>query len=106
MFCPKCGAILLPKKDGKKTVMKCSCGFVQKDVDKENQVELKEEVKTEEKQMGIVNDEDESLPLTDAECPKCKHKKAYYWMIQTRAGDEAETRFFKCEKCKHVWREY
>ncbi|MEK6933005.1 MAG: transcription factor S, partial [Nanoarchaeota archaeon] len=25
---------------------------------------------------------------------------------QTRAADEAETRFFKCTKCKHTIREY
>jgi len=105
MFCPKCGSILLPKKDGKKTVLKCSCGFVQKEKP-EKPMNLKEEVKSEEKKMAIVENEDENLPLTDAECPKCKHKNAYYWMVQTRAGDEPETRFFKCEKCKHVWREY
>ena len=47
-----------------------------------------------------------TMPLTDEECPKCKHGKAYYWLVQTRAGDEPETRFFRCEKCKHTWRDY
>ena len=106
MFCPKCGAILLPKKDGKKTIMKCSCGYVEKIVDSDSSIKLKEEVKGEDKKIEIVKDEDESLPLTDAVCPECKHSKAYYWLIQTRAGDEPETRFYKCEKCKHTWREY
>ncbi len=105
MFCPKCGSLLVPKKDGKKTIFRCSCGYVQKEKPEEP-ISLKEELKTEEKKMAVVENEDENLPLADAECPKCGHKKAYYWMIQTRAGDEPETRFFKCEKCKNVWREY
>ena len=38
--------------------------------------------------------------------PKCDHKEAWFWTSQTRAGDEAETKFFKCTKCRHTWREY
>ncbi len=58
------------------------------------------------KAVDIIEKEIETLPLTDAECPKCSHKKAFFWTIQTRAADEPETRFYKCEKCKHIWREY
>ena len=47
---------------------------------------------------------EDTLPLTDADCPKCEHEKAYYWLVQTRAGDEADTKFLKCEKCKHTSR--
>ena len=32
MFCPKCGSILMPKKEGKRTVMACKCGFKQKEI--------------------------------------------------------------------------
>ena len=53
-----------------------------------------------------MGDEDEkSLPETEAECPQCGNDKAYYWLVQTRAADEPETRFFRCTKCKKVWRE-
>ena len=45
-------------------------------------------------------------PITNEKCPKCGHGKAYYAMVQTRAADEPETKFFKCEKCKHRWRDY
>ncbi|MEK6946569.1 MAG: transcription factor S, partial [Nanoarchaeota archaeon] len=34
------------------------------------------------------------------------HKTAYFWLVQTRAGDEPETKFLKCEKCGHTWRDY
>lgn len=105
MFCPKCGAILVPKKEGKKTSLRCSCGYVQKESE-DSTPELKETIKKKETTIAVVDNEDETLPLGDAECPKCGHDKAYYWLVQTRAGDEPETRFFKCAKCKHVWREY
>ncbi|PIN68963.1 transcription factor S [Candidatus Woesearchaeota archaeon CG11_big_fil_rev_8_21_14_0_20_43_8] len=56
-----------------------------------------------------VIDEDvdaQALPITSAECPKCKHDRAHFWTVQTRASDEPETKFLRCEKCKHTWRDY
>ena len=49
---------------------------------------------------------DEVNPLIETECPECRHGKAYYWSKQMRSGDEPETLFYKCEKCKHQWRDY
>jgi len=102
MFCPKCKSLLRPIQKGKKRVIGCSCGYV---AEKNQKFEVKEKGK-ETRDIEVIEQEIESKPLVDAECPKCKHKKAYFWEIQTRASDEAATRFFKCEKCKHVWREY
>ena len=48
----------------------------------------------------------EILPKTKARCDKCGHNMAYFWLVQTRAGDEPETKFLKCEKCGHTWRDY
>lgn len=101
MFCPKCGSILKPKKENRKLIV-CSCGYKSKD----SSLKLKETVKAKEKDIEVVDKEIETLPLMDAECPKCHHRKAYYWLVQTRAGDEPETKFLKCEKCKHIWRDY
>ena len=39
-------------------------------------------------------------------CPKCGNNEAYWWMVQTRSGDEGSTRFFRCTKCGYTWREY
>jgi len=43
MFCPKCGSILIPKKEGSKTVSVCSCGYKSSD---EGAGQIKEEVKS------------------------------------------------------------
>lgn len=106
MFCPKCGSLLIPKKIGSKKVLACSsCSYKTSET---KQTVIREEI-TQKKQpeVEVVEKEEvETLPLIEKECPKCGHKKAYFWTLQTRAGDEPETRFFKCEKCKHTWREY
>ncbi|MEA2037628.1 MAG: transcription factor S [Nanoarchaeota archaeon] len=105
MFCPKCGSILMPKKEGSKTVSVCSCGYKSSDSEAGK---IKEEVKDKSSKVEVVekNRELDALPSIDAECPKCGHKRAKYWLMQTRAGDEPETKFLKCEKCKHTWRDY
>lgn len=105
MFCKKCGSLLVPKKIKEETVFVCpSCNYK----DKEEVIEIVDKIK-QKKDVEIVDEdkEDETLSTTnDVLCPKCGNKKAYYWLEQTRAADEAETRFLKCTACKHVWREY
>lgn len=99
-FCPKCGAMLMPK-DG---ILKCSCGY-KKELEEENEYKVSEKVDS--KNNVIMKGEDiNTLPTISATCPECGHNKAAYWLQQTRSADEAETRFFKCLKCNHTWREY
>ena len=105
MFCPKCSSILLPKKNrDKKTILVCSCGYREKKADplliKEEVVEKKAD------KIEVVDKKVETLPKTKEECPKCQNPESYYWLVQTRAADEAATRFFKCTKCSHTWRSY
>jgi DNA-directed RNA polymerase subunit M len=48
----------------------------------------------------------DGVSTVDEECPKCGHGKATWFMQQTRGGDEPTTRFYRCVKCNHTWREY
>ena len=83
--------------------MTCSCGYSSAN----NMGSIKEEKKKEETaEVGVDEKEIETLPITKEECPKCGNGEAYYWLIQTRSGDEAETKFMRCTKCKHTWRDY
>ncbi|MFC1648662.1 transcription factor S [Nanoarchaeota archaeon] len=102
MFCPKCGAILRPKKMKGKNILSCSCGHSAKDA----KAEIKEVIQKE-KEIEIIQEgqKDQSLPITDAKCPDCGNDKARYWLQQMRSGDEPETKFMKCTKCKHIWRD-
>jgi len=45
-------------------------------------------------------------PVVQIKCPKCKNNEAYFWTLQTRSGDESETKFYKCKKCDYTWRKY
>ena len=104
-FCPKCGKLLKPKQEGKEVFLVCSsCDYKKGSTEDYTQKEVKE-VKEEEKEI-VVNDDKLSLPETEIECPDCGNSKAYYWIEQTRAADEAPTRFYKCTKCGNTWREY
>ncbi len=103
MFCPKCGSLLRPKKEKGKKVLYCTCGYTKKDAEP---TEIKETMEEPVKEVEVVSEDDQTLPETEAACPKCKNHKAFYWMQQTRAGDEPETRFLRCTQCKHTWREY
>lgn len=59
------------------------------------------------KEVIMIKEEKIAEPLdSDAVCPKCKHKGAYYLLKQTRSADEPETKFYTCESCGHRWREY
>ncbi len=94
---------MTPQKTKSKTVMVCGCGYKDK---KSEKLEIKEKIK-DSKEIETVEEEVEIYPLVDdVECPKCGHDKAYFWEIQTRASDEPATKFLKCEKCKHIWRDY
>jgi transcription factor S len=102
-FCPKCKAILMPKRDGIKKLVVCSCGYKSSDF---GDVNVSEQVKNKGKDVEVVDRDNEVDPITKAECPKCHNDEAYFWEIQTRAADEPPTKFMKCTKCKHIWRDY
>lgn len=103
LFCKKCGSVLLPKKEGSKKILICPrCNFKTKEI---TETKIKEKIK-QKKPLEIIEEEKETHPIIEIECPKCKNNEAYFWTIQTRGSDEPETRFYKCTKCKYIWREY
>ncbi len=99
-FCPKCGSILEEKRKNYGCIR---CNYVSK-----GKIKIISEEKIRQgKEIGIVKDKDtDFFPVVAYECSKCKNKECYFWTTQTRSADEAETRFFKCTKCKHTVREY
>jgi len=101
IFCPKCGSILIPNKNDPKRVACSSCNYVSR---QQKKISVKEK-NEEQAVIEVVDKTIETLPKTDAECPQCKHRKAFYWTAQTRSADEAETQFFRCVKCSHQWRQ-
>jgi DNA-directed RNA polymerase subunit M len=104
MFCPKCGSVLLPKKEGSKKILVCSCGYKTSKIE---QPKITETLGKKGKEVEVIEKSKlEILPKVKVECEKCGHDTAFFWTAQTRAGDEPETKFLKCEKCNHIWRDY
>ncbi|MFH1630973.1 MAG: transcription factor S [Candidatus Aenigmatarchaeota archaeon] len=107
-FCKKCKIIMVPTKKTRSTVMKCrKCGYETKKGATGKRAGMKIATKpAKKKDIMVLENDDILLPITEAFCPICENPKAYYWLQQTRAADEPPTQFFRCTKCKHVWREY
>ena len=90
-FCPKCGAMLLPKNNK----LECKCGYT-KDLTKSETERYEISEKVEAKENIIMKGEEvNTLPTTTVTCPKCGYDKASWWLQQTRSADEAETRFLR-----------
>ena len=99
-FCPKCGCVLTNNQEN----TSCQrCGYIS---ESKMNLESCEKGKIKSGVEVVDDDASEVNPIIQAKCKKCGNNQAYFWILQTRAGDEAATRFFKCTKCKHVWREY
>ena len=104
MFCPKCGSVLLPKKEGSKKILACTCGYKGNNI---INTKITETVTKKERDVEVIEKSKlDILPKTESICEKCGNKEAYYWTIQTRAGDEPETKFLRCTKCEYTWRDY
>jgi len=98
-FC-KCGGLLVPVHG----VIKCrKCGSEPAKAEQSGAL-----LKTahEDEKVIVLETNESNLPSIEHECEKCGNTTAYFWFIQTRASDEPPTRFFRCTKCGHTWREY
>lgn len=99
-FCPKCGAVLIQKRKNEGCPR---CSYTAK-----GKIKITSSEKIEDKkEVAVLSSKDSQvLPIVGEKCKKCGNGKAFFWTVQTRSGDEAETKFFKCTKCEHTWREY
>lgn len=95
-FCPRCKSLLMPK-DG---ILACSCGYTELST-----ISVNERFKRQ-KDIEIVDEAtehigDSEIPIV---CWNCGNTGVYFWMVQMRRADEPPTRFYKCKKCRKVWR--
>ena len=99
-FCPKCGSVIIVTD--KKAVC-AKCGHRPKGAIKIQSSEKMDKTAS----VAVINEKAlNTYPKVPIKCPECKHGEAYFWTLQTRSSDEAETKFYKCTKCEHTWRVY
>jgi DNA-directed RNA polymerase subunit M len=99
-FCEKCGGVIMLNEG------KASCARCNYKPRKKVKIESSEKIDRRDAIAVINEDEENTYPIVQIDCPKCENKKAYFWTTQTRSSDEPETKFYKCTKCKHTWRAY
>jgi len=106
-FCPKCGGLLKPRREGSKVYLVCTrCNYRAEPAHHSLTITSRIE-HTDKEKTFVVEENTLNLPITrDVVCKRCGHSEAYYWVVQTRAADEPPTRFYKCVKCGFTWREY
>jgi len=107
-FCEKCGNLMIAEKKGGKLRYVCrKCGYVSHGK-KVITTSISEKVEEIEEKIPIISEKDmlKKFPKTKIICPECENNEAYWFMQQTRSGDEPPTRFFCCTKCGYKWREY
>ena len=105
-FCPKCETRL--KKDANSISLVCpKCQYV-----KQKSNKTKKE-RSQESDSGLLvmeeNDIKKSKGLESTikiDCEKCHNQEGVSWAFQTRSADEPETKFYRCTKCNHTWRDY
>lgn len=104
----ECGGLIVPEKKKEETSFRCrSCGERYAETAGGGDLKITERNEEEKKRIDIDAGEADNLPTTDDfECEECGNGEAYWWLLQTRAADEPETRFFKCTECSHTVREY
>jgi DNA-directed RNA polymerase subunit M len=99
--------LIAQKRNGEKGwyCRKCNKFFKDK---KAKETRVSEKLEQTEEKIQVFNEDDgyKQYPIADVECPKCGNKKAYWVLQQTRGGDEPQTKFLCCTKCKNKWREY
>ena len=103
-FCPQCGSLLVPEnRDGRKILTCKKCGTSRDAAGSSGSYVLSKEM-GEKDNVVVIREEVVPYPITKASCRKCGNGEAYYYSVQTRGGDESETVYMTCTKCKHVWK--
>ncbi|RUS91617.1 hypothetical protein EGW08_000590 [Elysia chlorotica] len=105
-FCPVCANVLVVEEGPKSMRFACNtCPYIQ-NINRKISHKMYPKLKEVDDVLGGAAAW-ENVDSTEATCPKCEHKRAYFMQIQTRSADEPMTTFYKCCNiiCSHRWRD-
>lgn len=103
-FCDECGSMMRAGEGN--DVWECtSCDNVEGRDAEEDAAMTTTQGQVETEIVDVSDAEDQGLPTTRANCPKCDNDRAHFYLQQIRSADESETRFFICTECEHKWRD-
>jgi len=108
VFCPKCGTLMRPVKQGDKVVLKCpKCGYTIENIDES--IRKQTLIVSKRERIGdtiaVIDEVKFSDEVDDTViCPKCGGKGAFiknYYDLSTDTGFT----IYKCIHCGYTWRE-
>uniref|UniRef100_A0A0G4I9C6 DNA-directed RNA polymerase subunit n=1 Tax=Chromera velia CCMP2878 TaxID=1169474 RepID=A0A0G4I9C6_9ALVE len=104
VFCPTCANILLVDRSNEQLRFFCrTCPYIFK-VEKKVTSKTVMETKKADDVLGG-KEAWANVEKTEAICPKCAYRMAYFRQLQIRSADEPMTTFYKCVQCSRQWRE-
>lgn len=97
-FCPKCGNLLIPRREGNKFYGECGkCNF-----SRELKIlKTKENLEPKKKVGRGIGKEENPLATYHSKCPKCGYEKAQIIDMGIFYSDEDNLILLKCGKCGH-----
>ncbi|KAA0146626.1 hypothetical protein FNF27_03305 [Cafeteria roenbergensis] len=101
LFCPTCGNMLLIEGGAGTKFFCTTCPYIQRVTTKITK-SITLERKTVDDVLGGAAAW-ENVDQTDALCPACGHRRAYFMQLQIRSADEPMTTFYKCVACSGRW---
>ncbi len=104
MFC-ECGGLWTTKRTKEGRVMVCNnCGNTRPLTNLHMRFQAKN---TENMQTVVIEQDrsDEQMPEITITCPKCGYTRAKYWTDVLQTDEYDETTFYRCMKCKYIWKE-
>ena len=109
MFCPECGAILVPTKIENKLKLRCpKCGIREEEIKDTKDYRVIKKRKEQKKHTIIIKDTilDSGAEPVEGHCEKCGHNRIINWNhYSTQGENEIVLLFHRCVKCGNTWRE-
>ncbi|KAI5077853.1 hypothetical protein GOP47_0007677 [Adiantum capillus-veneris] len=107
-FCPSCGNLLLVEHAAVGRSLRFFCPTCPYVFPIERKISNKLQLKQKEVDDVLGGEEAwKNVDRTEAVCPKCTFRQAYFMQIQIRSADEPMSTFYKCcnHNCQFQWRE-
>jgi len=112
-FCENCGSRLIPKKINSSNqvmlMLVCNkCQYKKPESEEEIIRTTGKQIEHSPKQLvAVIGKEDQlnTMPTVQIDCPRCGNNTANVWQVQTRGSDESSTQFLRCTRCNYTFRE-
>ena len=119
VYCPRCKSIMVPlrgrrnRSSGRVKLVCKNCGYTTEvdgsQLGEAYRFNVKVEKSPRDKILVVTGGQlppGAEILKGNVRCPNCGYDEVIFWLMQARSADEPMTRFYRCRRCGHTWREY